>query len=349
MQIARSAPFVLAMAVLGAGAGLLYASIVQGSSREAGALYGLCIALAVSSFDRGLLLGRLQRRVRRLPTLFYIPATEAIYIVLVAIGHAIGGLLVWSFGFERGSLIDSALPSLQVLIYALVVSAVLVFVSRVRDLLGHQVFTNLLLGRYHKPVMEDRVFLFLDLVGSTAYARQHGDLRAQDYLSEIFTAIAEPVRLHKGAIDDYIGDMAMITWPRARGVTDARCIRCVFAILDTFAVDAEYWRNRFGQLPTFRAALHGGSVVTAEIGVDRHKISYFGDVVNTTARIETLCRELNASVLISRELLDHIPELPDVITVFSRGEHAVKEKDRRVEVLSLEYRSVITLRRRVGR
>jgi adenylate cyclase len=89
-------------------------------------------------------------------------------------------------------------------------------------------------------------------------------------------------------------------------------------------------------VPEFRAALHGGPVVTAEIGVDRHKISYFGDCVNATARIETLCRSLNAPILISSALLDQLPGLPPGIRARPLGEHVVKGRDQRLTVLALE-------------
>ncbi|WP_275428334.1 adenylate/guanylate cyclase domain-containing protein, partial [Proteus vulgaris] len=78
---------------------------------------------------------------------------------------------------------------------------------------------------------------------------------------------------------------------------------CVFDVLDRIEAEAEAWKARFGTVPRLRAALNGGSVVTAEVGVDRHKIAYFGDAVNATSRIEALCRPLGASVLISQDLL----------------------------------------------
>ncbi len=45
-----------------------------------------------------------------------------------------------------------------------------------------------------------------------------------------------------------------------------------------------------GQVPRLRAALHGGTIITAEIGIDHHKITYFGDTINTTARLESFAR-----------------------------------------------------------
>ncbi|MBL7405724.1 adenylate/guanylate cyclase domain-containing protein, partial [Escherichia coli] len=89
------------------------------------------------------------------------------------------------------------------LAYSLAVSALLVFVMRMRDLIGGEVFVNFMIGRYHKPVQEERIFLFLDVVGSTAFAETHGDLRAQDYLSAVFATLAEPVRRNGGSVDDY--------------------------------------------------------------------------------------------------------------------------------------------------
>ena len=65
--------------------------------------------------------------------------------------------------------------------------------------------------------------------------RLRGDPRrpaAQAYLGAVFAALAEPVRRNAGSTDDYIGDMAMITWPMARGLKDARCVACVFDVLD---------------------------------------------------------------------------------------------------------------------
>jgi adenylate cyclase len=280
----------------------------------------------------------LRRRIRRLPSLPYVLAAETILIALIAAGNALGGTVVWAMGLVPGSFVEAATPPLSVIIYAFIVSAIFVFVMRLRDLIGAQVFLNLLLGRYHRPVHEQRIFLFIDIAGSTAYAETHGDLRAQQYVGAIFAAFAEPVRRHRGEIDDYIGDLAVITWPHARGAQDAACIRCLFAILDEIARNAEDWRKRFGQVPQLRAALHGGSIVTAEIGVDRHKIAYFGDVVNTTARLETLSRHVDASLLISTDLLNRLPPLPPGITARSLGSHAIRGRDQQLAVSALERR-----------
>ncbi len=130
--------------------------------------------------------------------------------------------------------------------------------------------------------------------------------------------------------------MAMITWPMARGLKKGRCVTCVFDVLDRLEAESELWRSRFGTVPRLRAALHGGSVVTAEVGVDRHKIAYFGDTVNVTARIEALCRPLDAGILISDDLLARLGPLPAGIRSRALGAHALRGRGQPLSVSTLE-------------
>lgn len=312
--------------VLGASAvtGLIYERLFGPGDPLVAAVYGVFIGAPVLAFETGRLFPGWRRLLRRLPTVPALLGAEATYVALITAGHGVAGVLLVGLGRVTEPMLEAALPSARVLLYSLAASAVLVSVVRIRDLIGSQIFFSLLVGRYHKPVREERVFLFVDVVGSTRFAETHGDLRAQEFLGTFFAALAEPVRTHGGSMDDYVGDLALITWPLARGIRDGRCVACVFAIEDAIARNAGAWEESFGLVPRFRAALHGGSVVTAEVGVDRHKIAYFGDTVNATARLEALCRELDLPVLISTDLLDRILSLPQGVGAERLGEHAVR-------------------------
>ena len=316
-------------------AGLFYGSVTAGGRPGIGAVYGVCCGGAVMLFEHGLVLPSLRDRLRRLPWLASVVGAEIVYVAMTWIGGAVAGVIVVASGALDQPLARATMLGPVTTLYALAASGLVITLARMRDLVGAESFRNILLGRYHRPVEEERIFAFVDLIGSTAYAQAHGDLAAQRYLGAIFAALAEPVRRHGGAIDDYVGDMALITWPLASGVRGARCIACIFAFLDGVARDAERWRRDFGEVPRFRAALHGGAVVTAEIGVDRHKISYFGDVVNTTGRIEALCRTLETPLLVSADLLERMPALPAGIAARPLGAHAVKGRGQLLTVFSL--------------
>ena len=327
-----------------AAAGVVYERLFGPGDPFVSAVYGLFIGAPVVAFETGWLLPSWRRFLRRLPTAPAVIGAEATYLVLITAGHVVAGVLLWMSGHAMGPLDEAAIPPARVLLYSLVASAILVSVIRVRDLIGSQIFLSLLVGRYHKPVREERVFLFVDVVGSTRFAETHGDLRAQEFLGAFFAALADPVRGHGGSMDDYVGDLALITWPLARGIRKARCVACVFAIQDAIAKNAAAWEDRFGFVPHFRAALHGGPVVTAEVGVDRHKIAYFGDTVNATARLEALCRELDTPVLISTDLLDRIPALPSGVRVERLGEYAVRGRATPLSVAVLRAGRAETLK-----
>ncbi|WP_313615363.1 adenylate/guanylate cyclase domain-containing protein, partial [Agrobacterium sp.] len=96
----------------------------------------------------------------------------------------------------------------------------------------------------------------------------------------------------------------------------------------------DFWMKTFGTMPKLRFALHGGPVITAEIGVDHHKITYFGDTVNTTARLESLSKMLGHPILISSDLI-HRLLLPKGVKSEYLGEHAVKGRGQTLGVCAL--------------
>lgn len=333
-----SAAFWITIAGISALFGALHGYLFNDGPNPVGILYGTCIGLLTIAYERGVFFADYGKRLRRLPTLAYLAAAEASLLLVILCGMALTGSVVWTLGLTDKTFLSAITPKLSTLPYALVVSGLLVSVLRVRDLIGSETFVNLIVGRYHRPVSEERVFLFLDLVGSTTYAEKHGDLAAQELLKAVFSAVAEPVRRFRGQVDDYVGDQIIISWPLARGVEKARCVDCVFAIRETLRRDREIWVARFGLVPELRAALHGGSVVTAEVGVDRHKIAYFGDVMNATARLEGLCREAGRPVLVSDAVLARLPALPEGIEAEALGAHRLRGRSEAMVVHALAER-----------
>ncbi|HTO30205.1 MAG TPA: adenylate/guanylate cyclase domain-containing protein [Pararhizobium sp.] len=321
--------------------GVLYSLVVfPNEPLIIGAIFAVAMGVPMISFERRIFLRPLYRRIEKLPTVAFIAAALIIYEILMSAGYAVAAALLSWLGFLKPrSAIDLLVMPFDVFLYALAVCALIVFILRVRDLLGRDIFTSMLISRYRAPVKEERVFLFIDLADSTSYAERHGDLRAQQFLKALFAAFAEPVRRYNGAIDDYVGDAAIVTWPLARGVKHARCIRCVFDILDDIETNAEAWQKKFGQVPRLRAALHGGPIITAEIGIDRHKITYFGDTVNTTSRLEALCKSLNQQVLISTDLAQRM-NVPDTFSLEDLGTHAVKGRGQALGVMALAGRKL---------
>jgi adenylate cyclase len=334
--------FCLVAPLLGALAGLLYGAIFEVGPLTGSATRGAIIGTPILLYERRLLMPALRERVRQLATPLFLLATVALYVVMIIVGNALASTVLNRLFRFMYSERNAMLMSQSGLLYALGISAIVVFVFRVRDLIGPGVFANLLIGRYHRPISEERIFLFLDVTGSTRFADRYGDRAAQAYLGRVFNALALPVSRARGSIDDYIGDLALVTWTMERGTRDAACLRCVFDFAARLAAEAESWQDRFGQVPEFRAALHCGPIVTAEIGLERHKIAYFGDVVNTTARLEALSKTLGVHVLVSADLLDRLGSLPDDLVAEDLGAHILRGRQEPLAVAAIRRRAPAT-------
>jgi adenylate cyclase len=320
--------------IFGVTAGLLYGLLFDVDALHS-ATRGLFIGTPILLYERGTILRRWRTIIRQMATPVFVVATIATYVGMIVLGNAAAGTILHHlFGYlstarEAMAMSDSGL------LYSLGMSALLAFVLRLRDLIGPSLFTSLLLGRYHRPIKEERIFLFLDVTGSTQFANRYGDLETQAYLGQIFNALALPVRQSRGSIDDYIGDMALVTWPIDQGMQDAACLRCVFDFAAALQKQAPAWQSRFGQVPEFRAVLHCGSVVTAEIGLERHKIAYFGDVVNTTGRLESLSKSLGEAIIVSADVLAGIRSLPPDMLAENLGYHAIRGRVEPLQISAL--------------
>jgi len=206
------------------------------------------------------------------------------------------------FSFKLG-------PSIY--LFASTVVFVLYSASQVVRIIGPRVITNIIFGRYHRPTREDRVFLFLDLKDSTALSEKLGDIGVQGMIARFFADISEPILEWGGEVHRYIGDEVVIMWTLHHGIKNANCLRCCFAIQDHIKARARFYQHVYGAVPEFRIGLHGGTVVAAQCGDIKQEIVFFGDTINTAARIEQYCKEANRDLLISDELYDKLPTSKD--------------------------------------
>ena len=220
-------------------------------------------------------------------------------------------------------LLGIALPGLQqsptdlhteLLTIGFSLAATFVFVALLQaaGLVGRRTFLDLLRGRYRRPRLERRFFLFVDLVGSTALAERLGALEAHRMLAAVFAATAEPIAAWHGEIYQYVGDEIVITWTEAEGAPAARPVRCFLAMQAALAARAAAFCTAFGEVPQLRGALHLGEVAAGEVGEQRRAIVFHGDAVNATSRLEQATRELGCRFLVSGEALEALGPLQDL-------------------------------------
>jgi adenylate cyclase len=200
----------------------------------------------------------------------------------------------------------------QDVVFSLVVSAIFVAATTLDRVLGGAVLLGLLTGRYLRPRQEQRVFLFADVVGSTALAERIGDVAFHRYLDRLFTELSDPVARHRGSIYRYVGDEMIVTWPLRDAGDASRALACVLDCRHTLAARAQAWRDAFGHVPDLRYVLHAGPVVTGQMGDLKREVVFLGDTVNTAARMEQLAKARGRSVVLSEAVLQHLSPSADL-------------------------------------
>ena len=74
----------------------------------------------------------------------------------------------------------------SIVIYAFAVVIVSLFFSEVSDKVGLNALKNFFTGKYHKPKVEKRIFMFLDLKSSTTIAETLGHVKYYKLLNQFF-------------------------------------------------------------------------------------------------------------------------------------------------------------------
>lgn len=217
---------------------------------------------------------------------------------------------------------------------SLIISLVSNFMDELHRKLGRDAIFNLVFGKYHQVKQEDRLFLFIDLNQSTDIAEEMGELEYSHFLQDYYYDISEPIARYLGRVYQYVGDEIVITWPVKKGLKFALCVRCFFAIQKQINRFKDQYMERYGRVPEFKGALHGGYIVVSEVGKYKSEIAYHGDVLNTTARMLGKCHDLNADFIISDWVLENVT-MPKYLKVDTLGSFQLKGKQQEVELYSV--------------
>lgn len=223
----------------------------------------------------------------------------------------------------------------QLLLRVVLVTTIALVVVQVEELLGRRTLLGLLLGRFGRPRAEQRIVLVMDLVGSTTLAERMGDLRYYRFLNTAYSLLTDAVLRNEADIHKYVGDEVILTWPMRIGARDANCLDLYFDAMERIAVHAGELRGEFGEVPRFRAALHGGRVIAAQVGHLKRSIELSGDVMNSASRMLGLAKSMDAELLVSAGLLARLPEVPDRFEVGPQLTIPVKGRRREVHVHAL--------------
>ena len=297
--------------------GHLYAEVVYeetAASSYQGLRTGFSIGLMTSIFEVFYIRSRRRSWFRRAAFLPGLIVRILILTLLIRVG-LVGNQILSGYLQGETSLTSSVDVTKQFrdTVFGIALVVIFVVLSQLTATIGAKRFFYFVVGRYFKPVSENRVFLFVDLVGSSDLAHKLGNVRFHEYLAEFFYQLDYSVVRFGGEIVSYVGDAVIVTWPLTEDKSkNAACLLALRNMVFDMDIQAESFLREFGEKPVFRAALHGGEVVIGECGDSRKQITFLGDVLNTTARIEAAAKEENEQYLISDKLVEQLDVPKDI-------------------------------------
>ncbi|TYA69942.1 adenylate/guanylate cyclase domain-containing protein [Seonamhaeicola marinus] len=207
--------------------------------------------------------------------------------------------------------------------------------AEISDHIGQNVLLNFFTGKYHKPVTEDRVFMFVDMKDSTTIAESLENEHYFRLLRAFYDSFSNAIINNHGEIYQYVGDEIVITWKLKNGIHKNHCLHCFYDMKASLKKRSAYFEKNYGIVPDFKASLHSGKVTTGEIGALKKDIFFTGDVLNTCARILSLCAQYKADLLVSRTLIKEL-NTKNAFKVIALGDVNLKGKKENVEIVSIE-------------
>ncbi|HKQ14663.1 MAG TPA: adenylate/guanylate cyclase domain-containing protein [Steroidobacteraceae bacterium] len=213
----------------------------------------------------------------------------------------------------------------------------------IRDTFGrfvsHEVAEAVLTGRV--PLQGERrdvSILFQDIRGFTSLSERLDPAVLLRLLNQFFTEVVAAVEAEGGVVKQFLGDgvMALFGAPQPYPDHAERAVRAALGIVSRLkGLNETLGQQGIGPLE-IGIGIHSGMVVAGLIGPD-NRIEYgvVGDAVNLASRVESLTREMQATILVSRDISAQLGpsfQLGCTATMTVKGKSQPVEV---VEVLSL--------------
>ena len=336
--------------LLGVLLGLIYALLSDGPGDAFpfvnSAIIGLLVGLAISILELYVFTGKIKKlqfmAITAIRTLLYITLIPLIILIVLMIARMVRYDLnfseVWASEEFQNYLTNQDFS--VAIIYTLVIAFIINFTKQMSIKLGQGVLWSFITGKYHLPVQEEFIFMFLRLKNSEQIVKKLGRLEFHKFLNDFVFDITESLIVHQGRIHQYVEDEIVVYWKTNEGLKNANCVRAFFDAKRCFHELGEKYFIKYGLVPKFQAGLHIGPVVLGEIGAIKSEISFYGDVMNTTSRILDQCGKLNEELLMSANLIRRL-KVPAIYRSEMHEEVALQGKTKALELHSIKVEEYV--------
>lgn len=223
-------------------------------------------------------------------------------------------LLIWKFGDGLGALLHDP-AHLYIIMGSLFLSLTIAY-SRIKILLLSQKIDTLLV-RYIGEETRDKlirrrsgansmrlttVVLLCDIRDFTTLSEKADASDVVAMLNFYYGACHDVIKAYQGTINKFIGDAFLSFFDGTPSLAEnsALAVQAALALLEQ---QGEMNRKLEAQhLPTIAGVgigIHCGEVILGDIGGERKDYTLIGDTVNTTARLESLCKTYHTPLIVS--------------------------------------------------
>jgi class 3 adenylate cyclase len=224
----------------------------------------------------------------------YTAFVAVLFIVAIHLSHLLMGQ--WDtlpIAYQR---LPLALP------LVIAFSVIGIVVMRTAHFIGIETLFHLMIGTYHRPVIEEKVLLFLDINDSTGLAERLGAIQIKSLVGKFLFDISKPITDYGGEIYLYKGDGLIALWNWNEAIRGNRILRAIDAVFAAVRREELAYQREFGVIPRFRIGVHGGEVVVSEQGDTKRAIGVYGSTINIAARMEEAAKAHGVGCAISGDV-----------------------------------------------
>jgi len=224
----------------------------------------------------------------------YTAVVVVLFVVALHLSHLLTGQLdTLPRGYRR---LPYALP------LVIAFSVIGIVVMRTVHFIGIDTLFHLMIGTYHRPVLEEKLLLFLDINDSTGLAERLGAVQIKSLVGKFLFDISKPITDYGGEIYLYKGDGLIALWNWNEAIGGNRILRAIDAVFASVIRERPEYQRQFGVVPRFRIGVHGGEVVVSEQGDTKRAIGVYGSTINIAARMEDAAKAHNVACAISGDV-----------------------------------------------
>jgi len=298
----KFASILLAVAIFATLAGLV--TRAGGRPGVFGFLNAILVGTAVGLFEEFYVQSLRGRWIRNIHPLGAILIYTTIVVVFFLVSIHLTHLLLWPF-YQLG-VPYARLPFVIPIVVAF--SVVGIVVMRTVHFIGIETLFHLTIGTYHRPVVQEKVLLFLGINNSTGLAERLGAIQTKSLVGKFLFDISKPITDHGGEIYLYKGDGLIALWDWREAARNNRILRAIDAIFLTIDREQANFLQQFGVVPSFRIGVHGGEVVVSEQGDTKRAIGVYGSTINIAARMEEAAKAHGVACVVSGDVAEALCE-----------------------------------------